>query len=110
MTKNDSSRFRSEVVDDLPALVVAPGVVRRQLLTTEFARGWVVDFAPGSEWPETDVHDAEERYFVLSGEIIEGEQRYLHTPSGDALAGFAHSYVSWALEAFVDRSVWPPSS
>jgi anti-sigma factor ChrR (cupin superfamily) len=73
---NDPSSFRSEAVDDLPALAVAPGVVRRQLLTTEFARGWVIDFAPGSEWPQTDVHDAEERYFVLSGEIIEGEQRY----------------------------------
>jgi geranylgeranyl pyrophosphate synthase len=34
----------------------------------------------------------------------------LNTPSADALAAFAHSYVPWALEAFVDRSVWPPSS
>jgi geranylgeranyl pyrophosphate synthase len=34
----------------------------------------------------------------------------IQTPSSDALAAFAHSYVSWALEAFVDRSVWPPSS
>jgi geranylgeranyl pyrophosphate synthase len=33
----------------------------------------------------------------------------LQTPSAAALAAFAHSYVSWALEAFVDRSVWPPS-
>src|ERR671910_483067 len=34
----------------------------------------------------------------------------LQTPSADALAALAHSYVPWALEAFVDRSVWPPSS
>jgi len=34
----------------------------------------------------------------------------LQTPSADALAAFAHSYASWALEAFVDRSVWPPGA
>jgi hypothetical protein len=39
-------------------------------------RGWIIDFAPGSEWPQIDVHEGEERYFVLSGEIIEGDLRY----------------------------------
>ena len=34
----------------------------------------------------------------------------LQTPSADALAAFAHSYVAWALEAFVDCSLWPPGS
>jgi geranylgeranyl pyrophosphate synthase len=34
----------------------------------------------------------------------------LQFPSADALAAFAHSYVAWALEAFVDRSVWSPIS
>ena len=34
-----------------------------------------------------------------------GAAASLQTPSADALAAFAHSYVSWALEAFVDRSV-----
>jgi hypothetical protein len=68
--------MRTEMVDELPELVVAPGVVRRGLIATDFARGWIIDFAPGSEWPQIDVHEGEERYFVLSGEIIEGDLRY----------------------------------
>ena len=68
--------MRTEKVDELPEVVVAPGVVRRGLIATDFVRGWIIDFAPGSEWPQIDVHEGEERYFVLSGEIIEGDLRY----------------------------------
>ena len=39
--------------------------------------GWLIDFAPGTEWPEVDVHAAEERYYVVSGEVIEGEVTFV---------------------------------
>ncbi|MCP3098649.1 cupin domain-containing protein [Myxococcus sp. K15C18031901] len=38
-------------------------------------RVWVVDMAPGSRWPSVDVHDTGEAVLVVSGELIEGEQR-----------------------------------
>ncbi|MFE2283176.1 cupin domain-containing protein [Streptomyces sp. NPDC059443] len=63
-------------IDDIEPADVAPGIVRRRLPATEFAGGWLIDFAPGTEWPDIDVHENEERYFVLSGEVIEGEERH----------------------------------
>ncbi|MER5377411.1 cupin domain-containing protein [Streptomyces sp. NPDC002553] len=62
--------------DQVDAEEVAPGIVRRRLPRTDHARGWLIDFAPGSQWPEVDVHESEERYFVLAGEVIEGEERH----------------------------------
>ncbi|MEU6857901.1 cupin domain-containing protein [Glycomyces sp. NPDC046736] len=62
-------------VDDVEAVEVVPGIIRRRLAITEHARGWVYDFAPGTEWPEVDVHEAEERYYVVSGEFIDRGQR-----------------------------------
>ncbi|MFE6050502.1 cupin domain-containing protein [Kitasatospora sp. NPDC056446] len=66
----------SVLVEEVEAVEVGPGVVRRRLVRTGHARGWVVDFAPGSQWPVVDLHATEERYFVLSGEVIEGEERH----------------------------------
>jgi hypothetical protein len=43
------------------------GIMRRRLPETEYACGWLIDFAPGTEWPEVDVHATEERYYVVSG-------------------------------------------
>lgn len=63
-------------VDDIEAVEVAPGIIRRPLADTAHARGWMIDFAAGTEWPAVDHHDGEERYFVLSGEVIEGDQRH----------------------------------
>ncbi|WP_326822392.1 cupin domain-containing protein [Streptosporangium sp. NBC_01756] len=63
-------------IDDVPQVEVVPGIVRRRLTATASARGWVIDFAPGTQWPEVDVHEGEERYYVLSGEVIEGEERH----------------------------------
>ncbi|MFG2291916.1 cupin domain-containing protein [Streptomyces sp. NPDC048603] len=63
-------------VDEITPHEVAPGIIRRRLPATRHARGWVIDFAAGTEWPEVDVHPAEERYYVLSGEVIEGEERH----------------------------------
>ena len=62
-------------VNDVEQVEVAPGIMRRQLPKTEYAGGWVIDFAPGTQWPEVDVHETEERYYVISGEVIEGERR-----------------------------------
>ena len=64
---------------------VAPGISRRTLTETEHARAWLIDFAPGTTWPEVDVHDTEERYYVLSGEVLEGD--HVHGPG---------SYVTFA--------------
>ncbi|NEB40174.1 cupin domain-containing protein [Streptomyces sp. SID14515] len=63
-------------VDDVEAHEVAPGILRRRLPGTEYARGWLIDFAAGTEWPEVDEHRTEERYFVLSGEVIDGGERH----------------------------------
>ncbi|MFD3416916.1 cupin domain-containing protein [Streptomyces decoyicus] len=63
-------------IDDVAPQEVAPGIVRRRLPATPYARGWLIDFAAGTEWPEVDVHAAEERYFVVSGEVIDGGERH----------------------------------
>ncbi|MEU3051868.1 cupin domain-containing protein [Streptomyces griseus] len=63
-------------VDDVEAHEVAPGIWRRGLPGTAYARGWLIDFAAGTEWPEVDEHRTEERYFVLSGEVIDGGERH----------------------------------
>ncbi|MER7154329.1 cupin domain-containing protein [Streptomyces lydicus] len=56
---------------DVQPVEVAPGITRRRLPATRWARGWMYDFAPGAEWPEVDVHEGEERYYVVSGEFID---------------------------------------
>jgi hypothetical protein len=60
-------------VDDVAPVEVAPGILRRSLTTTDQARAWLIDFGPGTQWPGVDVHDGEERYFVIDGEIIDGD-------------------------------------
>lgn len=62
-------------VDEVEPVEVFPGIVRRRLPATERARGWMYDFAPGTEWPEVDVHEGEERYYVVSGEFIDRGHR-----------------------------------
>ncbi|WP_411084585.1 cupin domain-containing protein [Streptomyces sp. cmx-18-6] len=63
-------------IDDVEAHQVVPGIVRRRLPGTDYARGWLIDFAAGTEWPEVDHHLTEERYYVLSGEVIDGGERH----------------------------------
>ncbi|MYT97279.1 MULTISPECIES: cupin domain-containing protein [Streptomyces] len=63
-------------VEDVEPHEVAPGILRRKLPATSYARGWLIDFAAGTEWPEVDEHDTEERYFVISGEVIDGGERH----------------------------------
>lgn len=61
---------------DAPAIEVSPGVVKFPLIETENARGWLIEFGPGTQWPEVDIHNGEERYFVLHGEFIEGDRTF----------------------------------
>jgi geranylgeranyl pyrophosphate synthase len=44
-----------------------------------------------------------ETYAATAAERAES----LNDAHADALAAFARSYIPWALEAFVDRRVWP---
>jgi hypothetical protein len=71
----ESSDIQILQVDEIESVEVVPGIIRRRLPATEWARGWMYDFAPGAEWPEVDVHEGEERYYVISGEFIDCGQR-----------------------------------
>ncbi|WBP91078.1 cupin domain-containing protein [Kitasatospora cathayae] len=73
---NDGTLKTVLMIDEVETVPVGPGIVRRRLTSTGYARAWLIDFEPGSRWPEVDVHDTEERYYVLSGEVIEGEERH----------------------------------
>lgn len=64
------------VADDLPPLLLGAGCIRRNLPSPPGANAWLVEMAPGSEWPWVDRLDTGEAYFVLSGEVIEGESRH----------------------------------
>ncbi|WP_328536515.1 cupin domain-containing protein [Streptomyces sp. NBC_00344] len=76
MTEQRQQQRISLHIDDIEAQEVAPGITVRRFLPTAAARGWLIDFAPGSEWPTLDVHEDEERYYVISGEVIEGERTF----------------------------------
>ena len=64
------------IVDDVAPVEVGPGCLRRDLPAYGAVRVWVVDMAPGSQWPLVDHHDTGEEVYVVSGEMIEGERRY----------------------------------
>lgn len=63
-------------VEAMTPILVGEGCVRRDLPAPPGARAWWVDMAPGSTWPTVDHHDTGEAYFVLSGEVVEGDARY----------------------------------
>jgi len=71
-----STLMTAVCVDEVEPVEVTDGIVRRRLQQTEYARAWLIDFAPGTEWPAVDEHATEERYYVLSGEVIEGTVRH----------------------------------
>lgn len=75
-------------IDDLPGVTVGPGCTRRDLPSNVGVRVWVVDMAPGSEWPCIDRHDTGEEFYVVSGEVIEGDRRHR-----------AGTYVSFACDS-----------
>lgn len=64
-------------IDRVAAVEVGPGCHRRDLPGPAGMRVWVVDIAPGCQWPRVDLHGGGgEAFFVVSGEVIEGEQRF----------------------------------
>jgi hypothetical protein len=50
---------------------VGPGCLRRDLPGAGAARAWIVEMAPGSEWPAVDHHDGPELVYILEGDVIE---------------------------------------
>ncbi|MQY11898.1 hypothetical protein SRB5_20170 [Streptomyces sp. RB5] len=50
------------------------GIRMAALPVTDRARGWILDFFPGTRWPEVDHHAEEEHFYVLSGELIDGDR------------------------------------
>jgi hypothetical protein len=66
-------------VDAVPPVELGPGVHVRTLPGMPGIRTWVIDIAAGAQWPELDVHESYgEAYFVVRGEIIEGDR--IHGP------------------------------
>ena len=63
-------------IDDIAAIRIGEGCSRRDLPSNPGVRVWVVDMAPGAQWPYYDHHDTGESFYVISGEVIEGEARY----------------------------------
>ncbi|HJU83829.1 MAG TPA: cupin domain-containing protein [Holophagaceae bacterium] len=81
--------LQARVLDEVPRIRVGPGCYRQDLPSSEGVRVWVVEMAPGAQWPGVDFHDLGEEVFVLSGELIEGQQRfeagtYLHFAPGSS--------------------------
>lgn len=72
----EETLFQSTHLDDVETFEVSPGIVGRRLAATDLVRGWYYEFAPGTTWPVVDHHEGEERYFVVSGEIVDNGKRY----------------------------------
>ncbi|RPE77209.1 dimethylsulfonioproprionate lyase family protein [Vulcaniibacterium tengchongense] len=68
--------LRALRLDDAAGFAIGPGCVRRDLPSNPGVRVWVVEMAPGAQWPDHDHHDTGESYYVIEGEVIEGEARY----------------------------------
>lgn len=61
---------------DVEPVIVGPGCLRRDLPNAGGLRVWIVEMAPGAEWPHVDHHDAYgEQVLVIDGEMIEGDRR-----------------------------------
>lgn len=71
-------------IDALEAVEVVPGITRRRPPAGSGVRTWIIDMAPGTRWPQPDLHTHGETYLVLDGEVIEGDQRH---PAG--------TYIYW---------------
>lgn len=68
--------FTQFAIDEIEPVAVGEGCTRRDLPTRNGIRVWVVDMAPNATWPRIDHHDQfGEDYFIVSGELIEGEKR-----------------------------------
>jgi hypothetical protein len=79
LNKNDAnpSGFSVSLVEAMPVVQVGEGCTRRDLPGNDGVRIWVVDIAPGAQWPHVDRHGAGgEEVFVVSGELIDGDRRF----------------------------------
>ncbi len=68
--------LRAVNLDEVAAISVGPGCLRRDLPSLDGVRTWVVDMEPGSVWPHVDVHEAGEEVYVVRGELIEDDRSY----------------------------------
>ena len=76
MSLADRDLVNAVHVDDLEVFEVTTGITGRRLPATDLVRAWMYDFEPGSLWPSVDHHEAEERYYVTRGEIVDNGARY----------------------------------
>lgn len=69
--------MRSVEIDAVDPIEVGPGCRLRMLPVDGPVEAWVAEIDAGCEWPEVDEHDAfGESYWVISGEMIEGDGRF----------------------------------
>jgi anti-sigma factor ChrR (cupin superfamily) len=69
--------FEALTLENLSPVQVGPGCLRWDLPATAGVRAWIVDIEPGAQWPHVDQHDEHgEQVWVISGEMIEGEQKF----------------------------------
>ncbi|WP_205287595.1 cupin domain-containing protein [Luteibacter jiangsuensis] len=64
------------MIDGIPTVDIGAGCLRRDLPSTPGVRLWIVDMQPGAQWPHVDHHDTGEGFYVIDGELIEGERRH----------------------------------
>jgi anti-sigma factor ChrR (cupin superfamily) len=81
--------YQSSSVDDIAAEEIHPGIrVRRLWRGPNGAKAAVLEMAPGSSFPERDVHQpGDEEVYVLDGVFNDGARDYpagtfLHAPAG----------------------------
>ena len=94
MERTNSDLIHALHIDDVETFVVTEGVTGRRLPRTDLIGAWVYDFEPGAEWPETDHHVAEERYFVTKGEIVDNGVVYPEGTYVVLAAGSSHRPTS----------------
>ncbi|MEV0649300.1 cupin domain-containing protein [Phytomonospora sp. NPDC050363] len=68
-------------LDEVVTSDIAPGITRIGLPGDAVAAR-AFDFEPGTQWPEVDVHGADELVYVASGELLDNGRRY---PAGSFL-------------------------
>lgn len=76
MNKSNADLIHAVHIDDVEPFRVTDKITGRRLPKTDLVSGWIYDFEPGAEWPDTDHHTAEERYYVTSGEFVDNGVTY----------------------------------
>lgn len=60
----------------VPAVEVAPGVRRRSMPSCPYLDVWIIEFDPGTQWPEIDHHENFEEVYVIDGEFLDQGRTY----------------------------------